>query len=248
MSKPFLIIQLRPEDVTSDNEFAKIKQYGGLGDGEVERLRIESNGLPDLDLDRYSAIIVGGSPFDISTPPAEKTAIQQQIESGFNRLFDAILERDFPFLGCCSGNGLLGNYCGVTISTKYGEPVGGVDISLTEEGRQDPLLQGFPDRIRVMLGHKEACDAVPDAAVLLLTGDACPVQMFRLRRNIYATQFHPEGDAAGFIVRIEAYKHHGYFPAHEAAELSDRIRGEDTPEARLILKRFVERYRNQAVA
>jgi len=245
VNKPFLIIQLRPEDSTSDNEFAKIKHYGGLADQEVQRLRIESSGLPGLDLDSYCAIIVGGSPFDISTPETEKTAIQRQIESAFNHLFDVIVERDFPFLGCCSGNGLLGKYCGVSISRKYGEPVGGVDVSLTEQGRLDPLLQGFPDRFRVMLGHKEACDEVPNEAELLLTGKACPVQMFRLRNNIYATQFHPEGNAEGFIVRIEAYKHHGYFPEHTANELADRIRGEDTPEARLILKRFVDRYRER---
>ena len=246
MGKPFLIIQLRPEDVTSDNEFAKIKQYGGLADREVARLRIESSGLPALDLDNYCAIIVGGSPFDISTPEADKTSIQKQIESAFTRLFDAIVERDFPFLGCCSGNGLLGSYCGVTISSKYGEPVGGVDVSLTDAGRNDPLLAGFPDSFRVMLGHKEACDEVPKQAELLITGAACPVQMFRLRNNIYATQFHPEGDAAGFIVRIDAYKHHGYFPAHMAEELAERIRDEDTPEARLLLKRFVDRYRASA--
>ncbi len=248
MSKPFLIIQLRPEDATSDNEFAKIKHYGGLADDEVQRLRIESSGLPDLDLDAYCAIIVGGSPFDISTPESKKAPIQRQIESAFTLLFDALVQRDFPFLGCCSGNGLLGNYCGVTISTKYGEPVGGVDVSLTEQGRRDPLLRGFPDRFRVMLGHKEACDEVPAEAELLLRGEACPVQMFRLRQNIYATQFHPEADAEGFIVRIEAYKHHGYFPPHTADELADRIRGEDTPEARLILKRFVDRYRIPAQA
>lgn len=243
MSKPFLIIQLRPEDSTSDNEFEKIKFYGGLDNSEVQRLRIESRGLPEVNLDDFAAIIVGGSPFDISTPEQEKSAIQLQIESAFRRLFDAIFERDFPFMGCCSGNGLLGSYCGASISAKYGEPVGGVDVHLTQAGRSDPLLMDFPDRFRVMLGHKEACDDVPQGAVLLVRGDACPVQMFRVRHNIYATQFHPEGDAEGFIVRIHAYKNHGYFPVHEADELVERIETEDTPEARLILKRFVDRYR-----
>ena len=148
MSKPFLIIQLRPEDSTSDNEFEKIKFYGGSADDEVERLRIETSGLPELNLDDYRAIIVGGSPFDISTPAEDKLAVQLQIESSFNSLFDSVFERDFPFLGCCSGNGLLGSYCGASISRKYGEPVGGVDVGLTEAGRSDPLLQDFPDRFR----------------------------------------------------------------------------------------------------
>lgn len=246
MSKPFLIIQLRPEDETADNEFSKILEFGELQSHEAQRLRIEVSGLPELNLDSYAAIIVGGSPFDLSTPKTEKSEIQLQIEQGFMNLFEEIERRDFPFLGCCSGNGLLGAYCGASISRKYGEPVGGATVSLTDVGKQDPLLAGLPASFRVMLGHKEACDEVPPDCELLVSGHACPVQMFRLRENIYATQFHPEGDAEGFAVRIEAYKHHGYFPASEADQLLQRIAAEETPEAKLILKRFVQRYRDQA--
>ena len=108
MSKPFLIIQLRPEDETADNEFESIKFYGGLTDDEVTRLRAEKIGLADIDLDKIGAIIVGGSPFNVSTAGAEKSEIQRTIEADFNKLFDDIMERDFPFLGCCSGSGLLG--------------------------------------------------------------------------------------------------------------------------------------------
>ncbi len=68
MAKPFLIIQLRPEDATADYEFAAIQRYGGLQAGEVTRLRAEQSGLTDIILDDFAAIIVGGSPFDISTP------------------------------------------------------------------------------------------------------------------------------------------------------------------------------------
>lgn len=243
MTKPFLIIQLRPEDETSDNEFEKIKFYGGLEEFETERLRIERAALPALDLDRYAGIIVGGSPFDISTPEDQKSAQQKRIETDFQLLFETLVPRDFPFLGCCSGNGLLGAYCGTSISTRYGEDVGGVDVSLTEEGKLDPLLSGMPDKIRVLLGHKEACDEIPEGATLLVRGDACPVQMFRIKNNIYATQFHPEGDAEGFTVRVHAYKHHGYFPAEEAEQLIARIENEDVSYSSMILQRFVARYR-----
>ena len=248
MDKPFLIIQLRPEDETSDNEFAKIKQYGGLGFNNTERLRAEQQGLPAIDLDRYAGIIVGGSPFDISTPQEQKSAEQLDIEAGFHRLFDQVIPRDFPFLGCCSGNGLLGSYCGVPISRRYAEPVSGVDVTITEAGMADPLLQGMPQTIRVMLGHKEACDSVPTDATLLVTGEACPVQMFRLGQNVYATQFHPEADAEGFIVRIHAYKHHGYFAADTADELIARISKEDAPYPREMLRRFVERYSGRGIS
>ena len=240
--KKLLILQLRPEDETADNEFEALLRYGDIDPRHVRRERIETTGIPQLDLDQYSAILVGGSPFDVSTPEADKSPIQKTIESDFKRLFDSIVAQDFPFLGACSGNGLLGDYCGATISKQYAEPVGGVDVTLTEEGQRDPLLINLPTTFRTLVGHKEACDTTPPSAVLLGTSTTCPVQMFRVKNNIYATQFHPEGDIEGFTVRINVYKNHGYFPAEEAQSLIQSIQNEDTPIPKTILKRFVLRY------
>jgi GMP synthase (glutamine-hydrolysing) len=243
-SKPFLILQLRPEDDTSDNEFTAIVKYGELDPANTQRLRIEKTGIPELALDDYAAVIVGGSPFDISTPQHQKQPIQIKIENDFQKLFDIVVEHDIPFLGACSGCGLLGSYLGTPISKQYGEPVGGAVVSVTDDGRNDGLLADFPEQISVLCGHKEACDRLPPGAVLLLSSEACPVQMFRVGKNVYATQFHPEGDGAGFTVRIHAYKHHGYFPAEEADALIHAVNREDTPYAREILRRFVARYRD----
>ena len=241
--RPVLILQLRPEDATSDSEYACFLKVGGLRAGDTRRMRIERSGIPDnLDLDDYSAIIVGGSPFDISTPDDEKSPIQKKIEAGFNTLLERVVTRDFPFLGACSGNGLLGLYLGTPISAKYREAVGCVTLDITDEGRQDPLLAGFPQQIDVLLGHKEAVDTTPDGAVLLITGNVCPVQMLRVGKNVYATQFHPEADAAEFHLRIDVYRNHGYFQPDEADELKQRVSGARTPYAHTILRRFVERY------
>ncbi|MDP6377321.1 MAG: glutamine amidotransferase [Pseudomonadales bacterium] len=243
MSKPFLVIQLRPEDETAESEFAAIKRYGKLEDHEVIRHRAERSGLPEAKLDELSAIIVGGSPFDVSTPTQSKSAIQKRIEADFEQLFTAIEALDFPFLGACSGNGLLGNYCGATISTRYSEPVGATDITLTPAGAEDPLLEGLPNSFRVLVGHKEACDEPPPGTVLLAGSDACPVQMFRLKNNIYATQFHPEADREEFEIRINVYRDHGYFPSSAAEKLIRNLADESVPESNEILRRFVARYR-----
>jgi GMP synthase (glutamine-hydrolysing) len=243
--KRFLILQLRPEDETANSEFAAILRYGGLREEEVTRARVESTGLPDIDLDDYAAIIVGGSPFDVSKLEDHKSAKQKNLENDFMALFERLVEVDFPFLGACSGNSLLGRFCGAGISDRYAEPVGGVDIALTPEGGRDPLLQGLPETFRVLVGHKEACDETPEGCVLLARSDTCPVQMFRLKNNIYATQFHPEADAEGFIVRINVYKHHGYFPPETAEELIAAVSKENTPVPRTILERFANRYRKR---
>ncbi len=246
--QPILIIQLRPEDDVAASELRAIMRYGGLDTHEIVRLRAEQSGIADIDLDSYAGIIVGGSPFDVSTPETAKSPLQRRIEHDFMRLFERITAIDFPFLGACSGNGLLGRFCGATISQRYAEPVGGADIRLTPAGASDPLLSGFPATFRVLLGHKEACDDVPPGTVLLATSTACPVQMFRLGANIYATQFHPEADPTEFHIRIDAYKHHGYFSPETADVLRAAVAEERTPYAQQLLARFVDRYRGRKTA
>jgi len=243
--RPFLIIQLRPEDEVADSEFRAFLRYGGLRDSEVARARVERTGLPEIDLTQYAAIIVGGSPFDMSTPAAGKSTVQKRIETGFMRLLEQIAGVDFPFLGACSGSSLLGAFCGARISRTFAESVGGADVFLTDAGRADALLADFPSPFRVLLGHKEACDTTPPGTALLASSAACPVQMVRLGKNIYATQFHPEGDPEGFALRIRAYREHGYFAPDAADDLISRVRNEDTPFAREILARFVRRYRDR---
>lgn len=242
-NKPILILQLRPEDTTANSEYACFLKYGGLRPEDTYRIRIENSGIPDnLNLDDYSAIIVGGSPFDISTSEDKKSTIQKKIETGFKKLLKQVVKQDFPFLGACSGNGLLGSYLGANISRTYAEPISLTSVEITEEGKQDKLLKNFPAEIDVLLGHKEAVDTTPEGTVLLVTGKACPVQMFRVGQNVYATQFHPEGDAKEFVLRIDIYNNHGYFEPHEAGKLKEDVSLRPTPYAQEILKRFVEYY------
>ncbi|MBT8204677.1 MAG: glutamine amidotransferase [Eudoraea sp.] len=239
--KKLLILQMRPEDVTAKSEYEAILRVSGLPREEVHLVRLEQ-GIPNIDLSNYTAIIAGGSPFDISKAQNEKSQTQKDIEAFYQRLFDRIVPADFPFLGCCSGNGLLGHYCGTPISEKYSEPIGTVEIRITEEGARDPLLKGLPPAFTARVGHKEACDGVPANAVLLATSDPCPVQMFRIGQHIYATQFHPEADAREFILRVHTYKNYGYFDPEEAEGLIDKIKQVKTHIPKEILKRFVRFY------
>jgi len=242
--KKFLILQLRPETEASDSEFEAILRVGGLSHEEVDRVRVEQGNIQDINIDNYSAIIAGGSPFDVSIPEEKKSIVQKSVEEFFNTLFDKVIPQDFPFLGACSGNGLLGRYCGATISNNYAETLGSVDVWVTDEGGKDPLLKGLPKKFSAMVGHKEACDTVPPGSVLLVSSDQCPVQMFRVKKNIYATQFHPEADADEFILRVRVYKYAGYFRPEEAENLIKAIRKSNTPIPKIILSRFVDIYRS----
>ena len=211
--------------------------------GDGHRVLIRER-IPELDADRWSGVLVGGSPFEVTTPPDRKSETQTAIEAGFRPFLDTVLAEDVPFLGACSGHGLLGGHCGVRMSGTYAETVGPATVAVTPEGHDDPLLQGFPDRFDVFLGHKEALDDLPEGAVLLARGDACPIQMFRMGRNVYSTQFHPEGDPEGFALRIRYYRRHGYFRPEEADARLAAVARVHTPWAWKILERFVRRYRS----
>ena len=241
-SKKILILQMRPEDVASNSEFEAFLRVGCLKEDQVHRIRVEKEGTPKINFKNYSAIIAGGSPFDVSKLVQEKSETQLRIETFYKDLFDQVIADDFPFLGACSGMGLLGQYCGTKISEKFSEPVGSVSVSITDEGKEDPILKGLPETFNALVGHKEACDEVPVGAVLLVSSDKCPVQMFRLKNNIYATQFHPEADSEEFVLRVNIYKDSGYFPPDKADHLIASLQGLDTPIPKKILIRFIERY------
>lgn len=240
--RPFLLLATRAEDIAANGEYAAFCRYGGLRPDQLHRVRLESRSMPPVDLDAYSGIIVGGGPFNSSEALERKSPVQRRVEGELRRLLDVIVERDFPFLGACYGIGTLGAHQGAVIDGTYGEPAGPVTIELTPDAATDPLLAGMPATFEAYAGHKEAVSRLPDGAVLLATSVACPVQMFRLGENMYATQFHPELDMEGVLQRIEVYRDFGYFPPGEDTIVEARARSANVTEPFRILKAFVARY------
>lgn len=240
--RPFLLLGTRPEDLAADEEYAAFLRVTGLAEDQLRRVRLEAAPLPDVELDDYSGVLIGGGPFNSSDPPERKSPVQQRVEHDLRRLLDRIVARDFPFFGACYGVGTLGVHQGGVVDRTYAEPVSCVSIELTEEGQGDPVLTGVPARFEAFVGHKEACRTLPPNAVLLATSPACPVQMFRIKRNLYATQFHPELDVPGIVTRVRVYRNAGYFPPEEAEDLVVRLETAVVSEPGRILANFVARY------
>jgi GMP synthase (glutamine-hydrolysing) len=240
--KPFLLLATRAEDAAADNEYESFLAFSGLPEGQLRRLRLEQRPLGEIDLDDWSAILLGGGPFNASDPPESKSAVQHRVERDLDGLLTAVLAADFPFLGACYGVGTVGAKVGAGLDRRYAEPVGPAWITLTAAGRADPLFEVLPERFEAFVGHKEAVSALPPAAVRLAGSEACPVQAFRVGRNVYATQFHPELDLAGLFTRIDVYKHAGYFPPEQADELKAIAGRSDVVHPPAVLRRFVARY------
>lgn len=240
--RPFLLLATRADDAAADGELEAVRRFGGLAEDEIVRIRLEAGPMPDLDLDDWSGIIVGGSPFNASDPPDEKSPVQQRVEAELRDLLDDVVARDMPFLGACYGVGTLGVHQGGVIDRTFGEPVGAVPVTLTEAGRADPLFADLSDTFDAFVGHKEAVRVPPAGAVVLASSPACPVQAFRMKQNLYATQFHPELDVPGIVARVEIYRHAGYFPPEELGRVIQEISGATVHEPPRMLASFVRRY------
>jgi len=243
--KPFLILQLRPEDAASDDEFRAFLAKGGLGEGDVQRIRLDQQDFPSgLLFEDYSGVIVGGGPGCVSDPVEQKSPVERRIEQAVLGMMPAITARDFPYLGCCYGIGVLAHHLGANVSkARYGEGVGASTCQMTMDGLRDPLLKGLPAQFDAFVGHKEAVQELPDDCVHLLSSRDCPYQMIRYRQNVYATQFHPEADSDGFAVRIGIYRNSGYFAPQDAERLIQMCHAANVHAPQMILRNFVEKYR-----
>jgi len=240
--QPFLLLSVRADDAAADNEYASFVHLAGLEERDLRRVRLDQRALGDIDLREWSGIWLGGGPFNYSDPEESKPPVQRRVEADLRGLLDAVVRADFPFLGACYGIGALGSHQRGVMGRRYAEPVGCVRVTLTPPGRRDPLLRQLPETFDAFTGHKEAISKPPGHAVLLASSAACPVQAFRIGSNVYATQFHPELDAAGLCTRIEVYKHAGYFDPARAGELKALAWRSDVRHPPTILRAFVQRY------
>lgn len=243
-TKPFLILQLRPEDDAADGEYRAILEKGGLDASQSVRVRLERDGLPDsLSLDDFAGVVVGGGPGCVSDAPEDKSADEARAEAAMLSLMPEIVARDVPFMGCCYGIGILAHHLGAKVSKEhFGEPVGPVVCNVTKDGAADPLLKGLPSQFNTLVGHKEAVQDLPPGAVHLMSSDPCPFQMIRYGENVYATQFHPEADGDVFAERIRIYKDRGYFPPEAAESLTKAVYAAQVTVPPHILSRFFQRY------
>jgi GMP synthase (glutamine-hydrolysing) len=240
--RPFLLLSSRAEDVAADDEYEAFLRVTGLTPAGLHRVRMEAAPLPAVELDDYAGIFVGGGPFNSSDAPLEKSTVQHRVERELGLLLDEVVARDFPFFGACYGVGTLGVHQGGVIDRTYAEPISAVRVRLTEEGAADPVLAGMAPEFDAFVGHKEACSVLPPTGVLLASSDACPVQMFRVKRNLYATQFHPELDLPGLLTRVRIYQHAGYFAPAELDAVVESLRPAVVTEPGRMLANFVARY------
>lgn len=138
--------------------------------------------IPDPQV--YGMLLIGGTP-DAAYNRSKVPYLAQVYET-----LTAAVDAQIPCFGVCCGAQLLAELIGGKVYRNPEMEIGGYQVTLTSDGKRDPLLEGFPESLPVFHWHGDTFDLPPEA-VLLAEGMKCKNQLFRYGSCV-GVQFHLE--------------------------------------------------------
>jgi GMP synthase (glutamine-hydrolysing) len=180
-------------------------------------------------LDGYQGLIVLGGPMNV-----DQTDAHPHLETEVRAIDDA-LERGLPVLGICLGAQLLAKALGARVEPNPEKEIGWYDVSVTPEGKRDPLFAHFDESERLFQWHGDTF-AIPDGAVRLASSAACANQAFRYGDCAYGLQFHLEVDQPLVERWLKIPSHQEEIAAQNGRICSDRIRSDTAQHADRLLE------------
>lgn len=214
--KPFLLISTRPEEEALVSEYQAYLKASGLSEEELESAEFDLIGLPPIDLSRYQGVVVAGSPYGNATVEGKVSKTQRWVAEELRVFFRQMLASDVPCL--CTGTSMtiLAELLGGPITDKHTELTQVAEVTVTREGREDPLMEGIPEAFLAYVSHSESCAELPEGTTRLAWSLSCPIQALRFGEHTYAVQFNPELDAEAINRQINSYAEAGDFGAGDA--------------------------------
>ncbi len=138
---------------------------------------------PEADM-----LVVLGGTMSPSTTWEECPGFDTQAQQSLIRKY---AEAGKPVVGSCLGAQLIGEALGAPFEHSPEVEVGPVRAWLTEAGREDPFLRGFPYVFAAGAWHHDM-PGLTGSAVVLAESEGCPRQIVRYGKYVYAFQAHME--------------------------------------------------------
>lgn len=118
------------------------------------------------------------------------------------------VKADRPTLGICLGAQLMAASQGFDVyKGKQGREFGFLPVKATTEGLDSPIRHFDGSKTRVLHMHGDTFD-LPKNATLLASSDLYQNQAYRIGKNCFAVQFHPEFNHIGLENTL--VEDHGY--------------------------------------
>lgn len=144
-----------------------------------------------------------------------------------------------PVLGLCLGAQLLAAALGGETGRMPAPEIGWHEMSLTPQGREDPLFAGQPWKVPQFCWHSDQVSKLPEGSTVLASSAACKVQAYCVGLRSYGIQYHPEWNAATVRAQLEG----GAAQVKAAGGALDALRAETQrlgPQAERLSRRFFD--------
>ena len=146
------MVSTRPEFEAAQNEYESFLSQSGLPREDLHHVLLEEVDFLDaFTAGDVSGVLIGGSPYDVSTPEGSKTRSQMHVEEQVRELLAVALKEGVPVLATGFGLEVLAGYLGTSTSREFGEELGATEIFVTADGRADPLLADLPQAFTALV-------------------------------------------------------------------------------------------------
>ncbi len=185
-------------------------------------------GHPLPNLEECAGVVLTGSHSMVTDEEPWSLKIEKWIPS--------LIENSIPLLGICYGHQLLAKSMqGFSTYHKKGMEIGTVNISLTKEAKDDELFKDLPESFKAHTIHSQTVEELPKDTIRLAFNTHDKNHGFRIGKNAWGVQFHPEYDKNIMKSYIKEVSKAKELPLEE---LLNNV--EETKEANFVLKRFGE--------
>ena len=185
-------------------QHSKLSDAGHLGSAlrthgqKVRTVRVDLGQQLPPDLDDIHGVVSLGGPQSANGSDAwivEEQALLREAHGA-----------GIPVLGLCLGAQMLAKALGGEVSRMAKPEIGWVHVKAASIGVEDVLHPGIGWAQTVFASHGEHVSRMPDGASLVMKGEACPVQAFRVGATSYGFQYHPEWTRETILAEIDSWK------------------------------------------
>ena len=138
--------------------------------------------------DGFDMLVVFGGPQSPRTTLAECPYFDSKAEQ---HLINQAISAGRIVVGICLGSQLIGEALGARVCQSPEKEIGHYPITLTEAGKQHPLLAHFGSPLTVGHWHNDM-PGLTDQATVLATSAGCPRQIVQYGNFVYGFQCHME--------------------------------------------------------
>ncbi len=158
------------------------------------------------DTKKIDGVIIPGSPLNADDETLEKMEWMRKLLD-----FIAHVHEKVPMLGICFGHQAVAKTFGsevvpYTRRTIFYE-IGFEPVILTENGIDDPVFRGFPERFPALYSHFQYVRTVPEGGTILAKSTNHKnksIQAYRIGKATYGVQFHPDWNTENLVDIVRA--------------------------------------------